>query len=233
MPGEISYLILTAITISCLHTVTGPDHYVPFIALSKSKKWSVNRTIFFTLICGMGHVSSSVILGLAGIAFGWSIAKITWLENVRGGISGWAMLLLGFAYTIYAFVQLKRNKLHKHFDVYEDGNMYVYEHEHGGTVLPQQKRQVTPWVMFIVFVLGPCEPLIPLLSFPAAQHSVYGIVILVSVFTLFTLATMVTMVLIGFYGTSFFKTNRLEKYMHVITGLTVLMCGSGMLFLGW
>lgn len=154
MPGEISYLILTAITISCLHTVTGPDHYVPFIALSKSKKWSVNRTIFFTLICGMGHVSSSVILGLAGIAFGWSIAKITWLENVRGGISGWAMLLLGFAYTIYAFVQLKRNKLHKHFDVYEDGNMYVYEHEHGGTVLPQQKRQVTPWLCLLFLFLA-------------------------------------------------------------------------------
>jgi sulfite exporter TauE/SafE len=230
---QISYLILTAITISCLHTVTGPDHYVPFIALSKSKKWSVNKTIFWTLICGIGHVGSSVVLGLAGIAFGWSLSKLTWFENVRGGISGWAMLLLGLSYTAYAFIQLKQNRLHRHFDVYEDGSMYVFEHQHEGVVYPQQKRRVTPWVMFIVFVLGPCEPLIPLLSFPAAQHSMHGIAILITVFTLFTLLTMVTMVLLGYYGISLFQTQKLEKYMNVIAGTTVSICGIGMLFLGW
>lgn len=233
MTSEISYLIITAITISCLHTVTGPDHYVPFIALSKSKNWTVNRTVFWTLICGIGHVGSSVVLGTAGIAFGWSVSKISWFENVRGGISGWTMFLLGIAYTIYAFMQLKRNKLHKHFDVYDDDNVYVYEHQHGGTVYPQQKRRVTPWVMFIVFVLGPCEPLIPLLSFPAAKHSFYAITILVTVFTLFTLITMVTMVLLGYYSISVVKTDRLERHINVIAGFTVMLCGSGMLFLNW
>lgn len=233
MTSEISYLIFTAITISCLHTVTGPDHYVPFIALSKSKNWSVNRTVFWTLICGIGHVGSSVVLGLAGIAFGWSVSKISWFENVRGGISAWTMFLLGIAYTIYAFIQLGKNKIHKHFDVYADGNVYVYEHQHESTVYPQQKRRVTPWVMFIVFVLGPCEPLIPLLSFPAAKHSFYAITMLVTVFTLFTLITMVTMVLLGYYSISMVKTNMLERHINVIAGFTVMFCGSGMLFLNW
>jgi sulfite exporter TauE/SafE len=233
MPGEFTFLILSAITISCVHTVSGPDHYVPFIALSKSRKWSANRTIFWTVVCGIGHVGSSIVLGLTGIAFGWSIAGITWLENARADISGWVMLLAGITYTIYAFVQLKRNKFHKHFDNYEDGNIYVYEHRHGTMAYPRQRKKVTPWVMFIVFVLGPCEPLIPLLSFPAAQHSVFGITILIALFTLFTLLTMVTMVLLGYYGISFFKTKRLEKYMNVLAGLTIMLCGSGILFMGW
>ncbi|WP_216640353.1 hypothetical protein [Sphingobacterium sp. B29] len=33
-------LAITAITISFFHTASGPDHYLPFIVLSKSKKWS-------------------------------------------------------------------------------------------------------------------------------------------------------------------------------------------------
>lgn len=230
---EINYLILTAITISLLHTITGPDHYVPFIALSKARNWTVNRTIFWTVVCGFGHVGSSIVLALAGIAFGWSLAKVTWIENIRGGISGWAMLLLGFAYTIYALIRIKGNKFHKHFDAYEDGSMYVYEHQHNAFVYPHQKRRVTPWIMFIVFVLGPCEPLIPLLSFPAAQHSLYGVTILVTVFTLFTLLAMVAMVLLGYYGISFLRTEKLEKYMNVIAGATVTICGIGMVFLEW
>jgi sulfite exporter TauE/SafE len=232
MTTEIFYLILTAISISFIHTLTGPDHYLPFIALSKANNWTVSRTILWTVVCGIGHVGSSVVLGLGGIALGWSLSKISWLENIRGGIAGWAMLLIGVAYMLYALVQLRKNKLHKHFDMYGD-EMYVYEHKDGEIVLPQQRRKVTPWIMFIVFVLGPCEPLIPLLSFPAAKNSVAGITILVAVFGFFTLVTMVALVLLGYYGIGTLKTAKLEKYVHVLAATTVVVCGAGMVFMGW
>lgn len=233
MPSEMTYLVLTAISISCLHTLSGPDHYLPFIALSKAKSWSLQRTILWTVLCGVGHVASSVVLGLLGIGLGWSLSKLSWFEDIRGGIAGWAMLVAGLGYTLYSFIQLYKNKAHKHFETYSNGEMYVYEHQHGTAVLPQQKTRVTPWVMFIVFLLGPCEPLIPLLSFPAAQQSVWGISVLVGVFTLFTLAVMVLMVVLGFYGLSIFKTAWLEKWVHVLAGTTVWICGAGMLFMGW
>jgi len=232
MPGEIFYLSLTAISISCLHTVSGPDHYLPFIVLSKTKKWTANRTVFWTLLCGVGHVLSSVVLGLGGIAFGWSLSKIGWLENVRGSLAGWIMFSLGFAFIIYALAQLKRKRLHKHFDIY-GSEIYVYEHKDGEVVYPSQKRVVTPWVIFIIFILGPCEPLIPLLSFPAAKQSFTNIVIIICVFTLFTLITMVTMVLLGYYGISFLNLSKLEKYSPIFAGSTVMMCGAGMVFMNW
>ncbi|HEX8460665.1 MAG TPA: sulfite exporter TauE/SafE family protein [Segetibacter sp.] len=232
MTTEIYYLTITAISISFIHTLTGPDHYLPFIALSKANNWTVSKTVLWTVICGIGHVGSSVVLGLGGIALGWSLAKITWLEGIRGGIAGWVMLIIGCVYMLYALVQLRRNKLHKHFDVYDD-KIYVYEHKDGEVVLPQQRRRVTPWIMFIVFVLGPCEPLIPLLSFPAAKQSVFGITILVAVFGFFTLLTMVTLVLLGYYGVGTFKTEKLEKYVHVLAAATVVICGAGMVFMGW
>lgn len=233
MQAEMEVLILTAITIACLHTATGPDHYLPFIALSRSRGWSLGRTIFWTIVCGCGHVWSSVLLALGGAALGWSISKIKWAENIRGGLAGWALLIFGLLYAVWGIYRAGRNKSHKHFDVYEDGSMYVFEHEHGQTVNPAERHKVTPWVMFLIFVLGPCEPMIPLLYFPAAQNSLQGILVLIAVYTFFTLATMLIMVLLGYFGISFVKTEKLEGHIHSLAGTTLFVCGAGMVFLGW
>ncbi|WP_115372249.1 urease accessory protein UreH domain-containing protein [Adhaeribacter pallidiroseus] len=233
MTAEFQLLTLTAIGISFIHTITGPDHYVPFIALSRTRNWSVIKTITCTVVCGLGHVGSSVLLGLVGIGLGWSLSKLSWLEQVRGGLAGWGLLLFGVLYTVWGLKQAYQNRPHKHFDAYPDSSVYVYEHRPGEVVYPHQRKKVTPWVLFIIFILGPCEPLIPLLSYPAAQDSTAGIIWLVSIFTLFTILTMVAMVLLGYYGISFFKNSVLERYVHAIGGSTIVACGIGMLFLGW
>lgn len=230
---DFQLLITTAIAIACLHTVSGPDHYLPFIALSKSRGWSFAKTLWWTVICGCGHVWSSVLLGLGGGAIGWNLSKVSWLENVRGGIAGWVMLVFGLVYGIWGLVRTYKNKSHKHFDTYEDGSMFVYEHQHGRAIPMSERHRVTPWVLFVIFLLGPCEPMIPLLFFPAAQHSWHGMVLLIAVYTFFTLMTMVTMVVLGYYSISFFKTEQLEKHMHSLGGLTLFICGAGMVFLGW
>ncbi|SFN51769.1 Sulfite exporter TauE/SafE [Chitinophaga sp. YR627] len=233
MDTELQVLILTAITISCLHTVTGPDHYIPFIALSRVRGWKIGKTVAWTLLCGIAHVGSSVLLGLLGIGLGWSLSRISGVEDLRGGLAGWALLTFGLLYTIWGLKRAWSNKVHKHFDVYDNGEIYVYEHKHGEIVYPQERMKVTPWVMLIIFGLGPCEPLIPLLTYPAAQHSTYGMTLLIVSFTLFTLLTMTGMVLLGYYGFSVLKTSRLERYVHALGGLTILICGIGMVYLGW
>lgn len=233
MLNELWILISTAIIISCVHTLMGPDHYLPFIALSKARGWSFSKTLMWTVICGCGHVWSSVLLGLGGAAIGWSLAKIDWLEGVRGGIAGWVLLLFGLLYSIWGLVRAKQNRVHKHFDVYEDGAIYVYEHKHGETLNTKERHAVTPWVMFIIFLLGPCEPMIPLLYFPAAKNSWWVMLVIILVYTFFTLLTMLVMVFLGYYGFGFLKTGRLEKYMHALGGLSIFICGAGMVFMGW
>ena len=84
MGQELQILITAAITIACLHTMMGPDHYLPFIAIAKARGWRFGKTLMWVIICGCGHVWSSVLLGLGGAAFGWSLTKVKWLENVRG-----------------------------------------------------------------------------------------------------------------------------------------------------
>ena len=84
MQTDLQLLLLAAITISFLHTITGPDHYVPLIALSKSKGWSLTQNFFWTLVCGSGHVLSSVVLGLCCAAMGWSFSSYKWIGKYAG-----------------------------------------------------------------------------------------------------------------------------------------------------
>jgi hypothetical protein len=233
MHSEMGLLVMAAITIACLHTLTGPDHYLPFVALSKARGWHFGKTLLWTAICGCGHVGSSVLLGLGGAALGWSLNKISLFENIRGGIAGWVLLVFGLVYGLWGWLRAYRNRPHKHFDTYQDGSLYVYEHKHGEAVQPKDRHKVTPWVMFIIFVLGPCEPMIPLLYFPAAQNSWAGMLTLITIYTVCTLLTMLLMVSLGYYGLSFFNTHKLERYMHALAGMTLFICGAGMLFMGW
>jgi sulfite exporter TauE/SafE len=233
MSHETQLLVLTSITVAFLHTATGPDHYLPFLALAKARSWSLPRTIGWTIVCGCGHVWSSVLLGLGGAALGWSVAKISWFESVRGGIASWALLGFGLIYSVWGLIRAYQNRPHKHFDLQDNGELYVFEHKHDQIVSPQNRYKVTPWVMFLIFLLGPCEPMIPLLYFPAAQQSWSGMLLLIGTYTVFTLATMTSLVLLGYYGISLLKTEQLERYMHALAGLTITICGAGMVFLEW
>lgn len=229
---QIIALCVTAVTISAVHTASGPDHYLPFIVLSRSRKWTLSKTIFLTIICGFGHILSSVLLGMAGVFLGWQLHKISWLQDIRGNVSGWALLAFGILYLIYGLRQAYLNKAHKHFDVLGE-DVYVFEHKHGEMVTPGSRVKVTPLVLFAIFVMGPSEPLIPLLFYSGTQRSVTEVIVLVTVFTISTVLTMLGMVLLGIYGYSFFNTDKLERYVNAIGGAVITICGIGMVFLGW
>jgi hypothetical protein len=191
------------------------------------------KTIIWTIVCGLGHILSSVVLGLIGVLVGWQLSRLSMFQNVRGNISGWCLLLFGAGYLTWGLRKAYLNKPHKHFEVYNNEDIYVYEHRHGEAVSPQNRIKITPWILFAIFVMGPSEPLVPLLFYSGVRRSSLEIIVLITVFAIFTVLTMLTMVLIGCYGYSFFKTDKLERYVHAIGGAVVTLCGIGMVFLGW
>ena len=64
MEGSTLLLAGTAVTVGFIHTLIGPDHYVPFIVMGEARQWTIRKTMLITFICGVGHVLSSVVLGL-------------------------------------------------------------------------------------------------------------------------------------------------------------------------
>ncbi|MCP4552987.1 MAG: sulfite exporter TauE/SafE family protein [Bacteroidetes bacterium] len=230
--NELTILIGTAAVIAFTHTLFGPDHYLPFIVMSKARKWSIWKTTWLTIACGIGHVGSSIILGTVGVAFGIGLHKLEFFEGFRGNLAAWAFILFGLLYTIWSVYRLYVNKPHKHQHFHKDGSLHVHEHTHTTEHTHTHNKKLTPWILFTIFVLGPCEPLIPILMYPAAEHSTLGIVAVSLVFGLITIATMLVIVLLASYGISFLPMGKLERYTHVIAGATIFLSGMAIVFLG-
>lgn len=231
----IGLLTLTAAGIGILHTLTGPDHYVPFIMMARAGHWSYRKTIWITLLCGAGHVGSSVAIGFIGIVAGLAITSIELVEGFRANLAVWAIILFGLIYTIWGLRRAYQNISHSHFHEHDDGVVHFHSHNHRSEhmhVHQTKESKITPWVIFVIFVLGPCEPLIPLLMYPAAQHNMGGVVLVSGVFAAATILTMLFSVLLGLKGIRLIRLNLFDRYMHAIAGFSILLCGLAMEFLG-
>jgi len=216
--------------------VLGPDHYLPFIVISRARKWSLFKTLLISFFCGLGHVMSSVILGFVGIALGIAVTRLENTESFRGGVAAWLLIGFGFAYFIWGMHRAIRNKPHKHLHIHPDGkeheHVHTHEAEHTHVHDEKKKAGLTPWILFTVFVFGPCEPLIPLVMYPAVKHNISGVVLVSLAFGLTTILTMLVIIAISSWGASFLRLGRLERYVHAIAGAMIFISGLSVQFLG-
>jgi len=239
MSPEILLLAGTAATIAFVHTLLGPDHYLPFVAMAKSRDWSVAKTVNITLLCGCGHIVGSVLLGFVGVSAGIALDSLEWIEGFRADIAAWALVAIGLVYMVWGIQQAYRKKPHSHWHEH-DGVPHIHNHNHlsshahvhsaGDAV--EGRRPVAAWAIFIVFVLGPCEPLIPLLMFPAARESMMGMLAVTTVFAVVTVLTMLFAVLISVWGMRFIRLPRMEQYSEAIAGGTIMSCGLSIVVFG-
>lgn len=227
MTQELVILVGSAAAIAAGHTLLGPDHYLPFIALSRARRWSLSKTLLITSICGLGHVAGSIVLGAIGIAAGITLRSLELFESSRGEIAAWLLMAFGLAYGVWGLQRVLRRKSHAHTHVHADGASHYHRHTHQADhAHPHDERgRLTPWVLFIVFVLGPCEPLIPLLMYPAATIGTSATILVAAVFGIVTVATMLAIVLVSSFGLSFVSAERLARYSHVLAGATIFLCG--------
>jgi ABC-type nickel/cobalt efflux system permease component RcnA len=235
MDSSIALLSATAVSIGFIHTILGPDHYLPFIVLSQARKWNLRKTMLITFLCGVGHVMSSVVLGLVGIAVGISVTRLVSVESFRGNIAAWLFIAFGLVYMIISARNLLRNRRHSHSHFHMGGEKHEHEHDHHKehTHIHQEEMvNTTPWILFLIFVFGPCEPLIPILMYPAAQHNIPGAVIVSVLFSAITIITMMSIVLAFKLGVSKINLKPIEKYSHLIAGAMIFFSGLAIQFLG-
>ena len=235
MDNSINILCVTAASIGLIHTALGPDHYLPFIMMGRARRWSLAKTAWITFLCGLGHVLSSVLLGLAGVLLGIQVMKLEVFEAFRGSIAAWLLIGFGFAYFLWGIRRAILNRPHRHVHSHGDAGKHEHEHTHlsdHAHVHDEKKTNMTPWILFTIFVFGPCEPLIPLLMYPAAEKSVLGTILVAAVFSVVTIGTMLTIVLLSSWGVAFVKLGRMERYTHAVAGATICASGLAIQFLG-
>jgi len=236
MTAELNALIITAATIGFFHTILGPDHYLPFVMMSWARKWSGVKTTLITVLCGLGHIGSSVVLGLVGVSVGIAVNKLEFVESFRGNLAAWLLIAFGLVYFVWGLRRAYRSWPHEHSHTHTSEAAHTHTHSHQGehTHVHNDKtgKSIAPWALFVIFVFGPCEPLIPVLMYPAAQKSFFGLVVVAGVFGVVTISTMLGVVLLARAGVSFVPLTRLQRFTHAIAGATILLCGLAIQFLG-
>lgn len=205
---SLSILMISTLTIGVVHALA-PDHWVPFVSIGRAQNWSKKKLAWITFVCGIGHVGSSVVIGVIGLILGFSLASLKGVESQRALIAGLLLIGFGLAYAIWGLKHIRHHH-HHHIDA---------------------KRSVTIWTIIAIFVLGPCEPLIPLM-FLSAAHG-WTVVWLVSlVFGAVTLLMMIGQALLAYVGISLVYFHKMEHYSHVLAGLVIAITGGMVMFLG-
>ena len=236
MSQEMLILISTAAFIAFFHTLLGPDHYLPFIVMGKAGKWSMIKTTWITALCGIGHVASSVLLGVIGIALGVAVTRLVAVESFRGNLAAWALIAFGLIYFVWGMRRAWKNKPHEHSHFHADGHTHIHKHvhaeDHAHVHEAENKRNLTPWVLFTIFVLGPCEPLIPILMYPAAKANLGALLLVTLVFSAVTILTMVGIVVTSSWGINRLPLKKMERFTHALAGGSICLCGLAIQFLG-
>ncbi|MDY7091665.1 MAG: hypothetical protein SX243_01700 [Acidobacteriota bacterium] len=201
-------LVLAALSLGALHSLA-PDHWVPFAAVGRARRWSTGRTLRVTLLCGLGHLAATALLALGGF---WLGAET--LAAFGTGLTTAAGLLLiagGLTYAAWRWRTVASRRLQ---EAAED-----------------DPSALTTGGLLVIFALDPCVALIPLV-FAAATLGPTAVATVALTYAAATLTTMTALVAPAHRGLQTWRTPFLSRWADVLAGGTVALVGLGVMVLG-
>ena len=207
-------IAVTAATVGSLHTLA-PDHWAPFAALARAQSWRAGRTARVTALCGFGHVTTSVILGVVALLCGVELV-VTFGKRIEA----WGGLLLigfGLVYGVWGLRRAAGARLHGHVHAH-------YDHVHDAA-------RLTPWTLFLLFCADPCVAVIPLIV-AAAPFGVAAVVTVAVIYEAATIATMTVLSLAAWRGVRTLRFHWLDHYGDAAAGGLIAALGLVLLAVG-
>ena len=194
-------LVLAAATVGALHTLA-PDHWMPFAALARARGWTPARALRTTVVCGLGHVTISALLGIAALSIGVRVAQL-----IGGKLASLAPALLMLFGTIYMLWGLRPHR-HRH-----------------------EKQGMTEGALFVLFSSDPCVALIPLILASAGGGWPLIVAVIVA-YELGTIASMSLLVVTAHAGARAIRLHVFDHYGDAVAGGLIVTVGLAVQLLG-
>ena len=208
-------LAVAAITVGSLHSLA-PDHWVPIAAVARARNWSRARAARVAFVCGLGHVTVSVLLGLLALLFGSQLLERLGEQMVS--VAGLLLIGFGVAYAIWGLRGAFAHRIHGH-------HHHHYDHVHDAS-------RASMWSLFLIYCADPCVAVIPIL-FAAAPLSTVETVSIVVAYEVATVGAMVALVAIAHSGAQLFKGEWIERYGDSMAGVLIVATGIVVAALDW
>lgn len=194
-------LPLAAATVGALHTLA-PDHWMPFAALARARGWTPSRAVRTTVICGLGHVTVSAILGIAALSIGLGVAEL-----IGGKLASLAPALLMLFGTVYMLWGLRPHR-HRH-----------------------EKHGATEWSLFVLFSSDPCVALIPLIIAASGGGWTHIAAVIVA-YEIGTIASMSILVVTAHAGARVIRAPFFDRFGDAVAGALILTVGAAVRVFG-
>ncbi len=237
--SDLVILVLTAAALGILHTILGPDHYLPFVMMSRAQEWSTRKTAIVVFWCGFGHVASSLVIGVflawGGMAVSeWAGSQWEFWHEARGNLSAWLLMGVGIAFMIWGIVKGLRRTTHSHMHIHSDKTTHSHLHSHNQSHMHVHKKtgSVTPWILFTIFIFGPCESLIPLILSSWSLAGTEGVLYVSIAFGFTTIASIMATVGVLLLGIQQIPMEGMNRWATTLAGLSLVLCGGAIQWLG-
>jgi ABC-type nickel/cobalt efflux system permease component RcnA len=139
-------LMAATFVLATTHSVN-PDHWFPFVMVGRAKRWKTSWVLALACIAGIGHVGTSVVIGLTGVFAKKGTAKeiAVFLENATPLL----LMIFGFGYAAY---HLYKHRVGSHGHSHGlpfinkllgiDPHAYdIHHHDHGHSQHEEQDHQ--------------------------------------------------------------------------------------------
>ncbi len=240
-------LVVAMALIGVFHTMV-PDHWIPITLVSRQYRWSRGETGRFAALAGLGHVGTTLILGIlvwiAGkaVAFRFGHALDTYASLGLIAFGGW------FAINAWRNVRHSRSgdphphepqdgeesDVSPHAPFCEQGEGTRLDRTASGEKIapPNGQRNKMPSRMALLLLLGssPMVEGIPIF-FAAGKLGAGTVALLSAVFAISTIATYIVLCTVS--STTFKRVafGPLERYGEVLSGLIIVLAGTVFWFL--
>ncbi len=193
-------LITGSLLLSLLHAII-PNHWLPVLAIGRKEKWSLAEITNVTLISGLAHVASTLLIGWGLAFFGWELSRK--FETITKFFAPVVLISIGLIF-IY------RHHVHKHFHVADQPHQ-------------NSKRQMI-FSLSLAMFFSPCLE-IEAFFLAAGTESIAWAFILSAIYFTVTIAGMLTWVKVAYHSANKFNWHKLEHNAGIITGGTLIATG--------
>ena len=194
-------VLIGSILISLLHAII-PNHWLPVLAIGRKEQWDLKETEKITLISGLAHVASTVLIGIIIGVIGVELSES--FENFTHIIAPAMLVLIGFYF-------IRQHYTHHHF------------HVDNVRTVGRPKRKIIAALVLAMF-LSPCLE-IEAYFLIAGTQGWWMLLLIASIYTVVTITGMLLWIRIAYKGMLKLNWHKWEHNAGLISGIVLVVTG--------
>lgn len=197
---EFDEYVIATVLLSIIHGSI-PNHWLPFVVISKTNYWTIKKLSFVSIIGGFFHSLSTTLLGIFISALGYY--SMSNFKELKRFLPTFFMVFLGMVYIL---------------------NQNHIQHEIPKSIKENKNTYVSLLLLYLAMFFSPCLE-IEAIYFSIGQYGIEAVILISILYTVLSSISIVIFSLLSYYGYSKYYPKILEKYEKRIVGLILIILG--------